>query len=337
MNGTDRMSFAQNAASASIAASTGISITAMTKESIEMSDQRNFDTIAVCRCDECSYRRDCGLTPRHSLAYLRELEAKVEDIAILESELQKAKERITVLENAVQSQHDYGTASPGEQEAAWILYCQATGWNPSEHPAAKNAFCEGFRYGDMFSQGDEGREVLRAELQKAREDITAAEDSNEALLVKLDALAPHGTCACDYDHKGDVCAHHSPKLMKALEQVQELQQWKDAITDAAVVNWTLSKENAEDPKRAINDLLCMAEQQALDPLISEPAAKLHQQIQGLRKALSNEKTMYAKLLQQLAKAALKLPRPWMAGSIEFDEWIEAMDKVLAALKKSEGR
>ena len=32
-------------------------------------------------------------------------------------------------------------------------------------------------------------------------------------------------------------------------------------------------------------------------------------------------------IYQLRKAALKLPRPWMDGSIEFDEWVAAVDKV----------
>lgn len=71
------------------------------------------------------------------------------------------------LEAAVQSRHDYGPASPGEQEAAWQAYCQRVGWNPSEHPAAKNAYCEGFCDGDSYSDGDESRAVLRAELSEA--------------------------------------------------------------------------------------------------------------------------------------------------------------------------
>lgn len=72
------------------------------------------------------------------------------------------RERDT-LKAAIQSRHDYGPASPGEQEAAWQDYCKATGWDANAHPAAKNAFCEGFCRGDLYSGGDEQAGILRAE------------------------------------------------------------------------------------------------------------------------------------------------------------------------------
>jgi hypothetical protein len=36
-------------------------------------------------------------------------------------------------------------------------------------------------------------------------------------------------------------------------------------------------------------------------------------------------------LKAVREAALKLPRPWMDGSIEFDKWIAAVDKVLEGI------
>jgi hypothetical protein len=56
---------------------------------------------------------------------------------------------------------------------------------------------------------------LTAERDAARADKQAAETQNEALHVKLRALAPHGSCACSYDQPGDVCSHHSPALAAA--------------------------------------------------------------------------------------------------------------------------
>ncbi len=73
------------------------------------------------------------------------------------------------LRAAIQSRHDYGPASPGEQEAAWVAYCARSGWNPNEHPAAKNAYVEGFCDGDSYSEGDEGRAVLRSENDALRD------------------------------------------------------------------------------------------------------------------------------------------------------------------------
>ena len=276
-------------------------------------------------------------------------------IADLESELQKANEKITVLEKAIQSRHDYGTASPGEQEAAWILYCQATGWNPSEHPAAKNAFCEGFCYGDMFSQGDEGRAVLRAERLEIHDNSELAIDRANTRIVGLEQ-----------------------ELQKAREELAEISndarlfvpgQWECPKCKFSLSRTTLNVSSGtagttaadrEETEACPNDgtmmiresweqraRFLMQNQDLKFTWLGQDHERLEQQVQELREALRNEKTMYAKLLlsfrwaenemQRLAKAALKLPRPWMDGSIEFDEWIEAMDRVLAALKKAEGR
>jgi len=54
-------------------------------------------------------------------------------------------------------------------------------------------------------------------------DLKAAEDSNDALNVKLHTLAPHDSCACSYDKPGDVCMHHSPALAAAEARAAQLQ------------------------------------------------------------------------------------------------------------------
>lgn len=58
------------------------------------------------------------------------------------------------------------------------------------------------------------------------------------------------------------------------DTARELKRWKDAVTDALVVDCVLSGENKNDPKKAINDLCCQAADYALDPRISEAAQKL---------------------------------------------------------------
>lgn len=63
----------------------------------------------------------------------------------------------------------------------------------------------------------------------------------------------------------------------------ELAKWKDAIIDAAVVNWTYQKAREDDPRAAVHALLCQAQLEALDPAISETAAKL--KAEGAREAL----------------------------------------------------
>jgi hypothetical protein len=71
---------------------------------------------------------------------------------------------------------------------------------------------------------------------EARADQKAAEDQNDALHVKLRALAPHGSCACSYDSPDDVCMHHSPALSAALARAERLEKalrpfgdWAEAL------------------------------------------------------------------------------------------------------------
>lgn len=55
---------------------------------------------------------------------------------------------------------------------------------------------------------------------------------------------------------------------------QERDAWKDAIIDAAVVDWIYTAEHETNPRKAVNDLLCWQQTIALDPAISKPAHDL---------------------------------------------------------------
>jgi hypothetical protein len=80
----------------------------------------------------------------------------------LTGEWNRSRTEIARLREQLQSKHDYGPASPGEQQAAWELHCKSQGWEPNKHPTARSQFCEGYVFGDAFSSGDESVGLLRA-------------------------------------------------------------------------------------------------------------------------------------------------------------------------------
>ena len=63
--------------------------------------------------------------------------------------------------------------------------------------------------------------------------------------------------------------------------------WKEAVIDALVIHWCLNKENRDDPRRAISDLLTINAAWALDERISKAAADLIQLGRDLQIADSN--------------------------------------------------
>ncbi len=69
------------------------------------------------------------------------------------------------------------------------------------------------------------------------------------------------------------------------QEIERLKPFHDAVIDAAVVDWTYTKEDDTDPRGAINKLLAMNSAMALDPAVSEPVAKMHQRITHLEKLL----------------------------------------------------
>lgn len=84
-------------------------------------------------------------------------------------------------DRALDSKNDYGPASPGEQELRWRQYCARSGWDPRAHPAAKNAYVEGYCDGDSYSEGDETMGHLRTRL-------AAAEKANARLVEALEKV-----------------------------------------------------------------------------------------------------------------------------------------------------
>ncbi len=56
-------------------------------------------------------------------------------------------------------------------------------------------------------------EALRAQVEALTKERDEASSHADALAEKVNVLTNYQTCACSYDNVGDVCAHHSPKLL----------------------------------------------------------------------------------------------------------------------------
>jgi len=86
----------------------------------------------------------------------------------------------------------------------------------------------------------------------------------------------------------DYINHWEGRALKAEAQLAARPQtephscaWKDAILDACVVDWVLTNEHQDNPRRAINDLLAWQQKIALDPAVSKEAHDLHERIKEL--------------------------------------------------------
>ena len=53
--------------------------------------------------------------------------------------------------------------------------------------------------------------------------------------------------------------------------------WRNVLTDAAVNNWCLNEENADDPRKMLDAIIKANVAQALDPAISEDAQRLRRE------------------------------------------------------------
>jgi len=64
------------------------------------------------------------------------------------------------------------------------------------------------------------------------------------------------------------------KLLRKVASSLRRNPWRDALIDALVVNFILSPENENDPRKAIQDLIAWEQKLALDPAVSQDAADL---------------------------------------------------------------
>lgn len=120
------------------------------------------------------------------------------------------------------------------------------------------------------------------------------------------------------------------------EELKRLKEWKSAVEDAAIVNWTLNAENANNPRKAIADLIGCIMRESLDPMRSQPAAELHakvaaleQQVAALRADAERYRWLKAnRLTDDMDDAFLSLPVE-MGDRIDMGE---AMDTAIDAAR-----
>lgn len=124
------------------------------------------------------------------------------------------------------SEHCGGSCGPDDDDIVCPVCCSSIcGDSPDEADTAKHGEAVYQRILTAEAERDAAlaaHQQVTAERDEARKDQKAAEDSNDALNVKLHALAPHGSCACSYDKPGDVCMHHSPALTAATSELARL-------------------------------------------------------------------------------------------------------------------
>lgn len=67
-------------------------------------------------------------------------------------------------------------------------------------------------------------------------------------------------------------AQNTAGFANALEA--RLAAWEAAMTDVSVINWTLNEDNKEDLHKQLMAVIAETVQEALDPVVSEQAARL---------------------------------------------------------------
>lgn len=108
------------------------------------------------------------------------------------------------------------------------------------------------------------------------ERVTQADRERAILLGKAEGWdwGEDAVRAGDWDHD-DVLIHLAEHRIRAIQAaVAEADEWRRVVTDALVVSYIYRKEHDSDPRLALNELLCWERVIALDPKVSEGAAKL---------------------------------------------------------------
>ena len=76
----------------------------------------------------------------------------------------------------------------------------------------------------------------------------------------------YAECGCGADWTPSEVYRLRDELARQAATIAELQQWKNAVIDAAVVNWTLSGDDETNPRGCVNKLICHALDQERDEL-----------------------------------------------------------------------
>ena len=105
------------------------------------------------------------------------------------------------------------------------------------------------------------RDDLRAQLAEAKAQLAAAQAEVEHQTGLYQLVSEQRTLLQD-------------SLTKVQAEVAALAKWKEAVTEAAIVSWTLNDANEDNPKQCLADLIAWECKVALEPQVSGEAAKL---------------------------------------------------------------
>jgi hypothetical protein len=100
-----------------------------------------------------------------------------------------------------------------------------------------------------------------------RRDLATAETHIKALQAKLDALAPHGSCGCNYDAPGQVCQHHSPQLVEALARAVKAEADLKTLNETWVAALSGLVERAATAEAERDALRLAIAGQPMDPIL----------------------------------------------------------------------
>lgn len=73
----------------------------------------------------------------------------------------------------------------------------------------------------------------------------------------------------------------------AVEYIEELEKWKEALIDEGVVTWSLIEGNANDPRQLLRDILSWHYLTALDPLVCKDAQNLRDTFREFAEYVTN--------------------------------------------------
>jgi hypothetical protein len=96
--------------------------------------------------------------------------------------------------------------------------------------------------------------------------------------------------------------------------------WKDAILNAAIVDWIYTSEHEQNPRKAVNDLLTHQISLALDPAVSEQAAEWMSELERLREERRLARGSVAVAWESMCKRAAAAEAKAEQAERERDEW-----------------
>jgi len=120
---------------------------------------------------------------------------------------------------------------------------------------------------------DEAIAACASETCAMAQKLAASQSREQQLRRALEGISSKNHYSRELRRIALALPHDDTALLQAIE-AEKLNPWKAAIIGANVTHWSLKKEHESNPRLALNDLLCISNQYALDPQISEDADRV---------------------------------------------------------------